>query len=44
MGNHVYGYNQIYVRIHILMGSQLPEDTRLATSPVPVTDFTRGYP
>jgi len=44
MGTHGYGYNQICIRIHIIMGSQIPVDTRLATRPVPVTDFTHWYP
>jgi len=32
MGTRVYGYNQIHVRIHIIMGSQIP------------VYYTRGYP
>jgi hypothetical protein len=43
MGTHRYGYNQIRVRIHIIMGSQIPVNTRLATRPVLVTDFTQRY-
>jgi hypothetical protein len=44
MGTRGYGYNQIRVRIHIIMGSQIPVDTRLAIRPVPVKDFTHKYP
>jgi len=44
MGTREYGYNQICVRIHIIMGSQIPVDTHLATRPVPMTDFIHGYP
>ena len=48
MGTRGYGYNQIRVCVHIIMGSQIPViipvDTRLATRPMPVTDFTHGYP
>jgi len=48
MGTRGYGYNQIHVRIYIIMGSQnpfiIPVDTRLATRLVPMTDFTHGYP
>jgi len=48
MGTHGYRYNQIRVRIHILMDSQIPVyytlNTRLTTRPVPVTDFTHEYP
>jgi len=45
MGIHGYGYNQICVCIHIIMGSQiLIYYTRLTTRLVPVTNFTHWYP
>jgi len=33
MSTRGYGYNQIRVCIYIIMGSQIPVDTRLATRP-----------
>jgi len=46
MGTYGYRYNQICVRIHLIMGSQIPVyntvDTRLAT--VLVTDIIHEYP
>jgi hypothetical protein len=44
MDTRGYGYNQIRVHIHIIMGSQIPiYYTRLVVHPVPVMDFTHGY-
>ena len=47
MSTSGYGYNQIRVCIHIIMGSQIPvyyaRGYLVSYRSVPVTDFTHGY-